>query len=71
MKISDLPKCPDCGLSPEFNFKEHSFGSCFGALKCPFNHHRVTTVYGAGSQRLGREKLMEKWVTKISEKGSE
>jgi len=60
-KISDLPKCPECGLAPEFNWKIFSAGTCFGALKCPLNHYRVTIPFGAGSKLMAQKELMKAW----------
>lgn len=62
MTINDLPKCPKCGLAPEFNWRTFSVGTCFGALKCPQNHYRVQLPYSAGSKATAQRELIKGWV---------
>lgn len=66
MKIDDLPKCPQCGMAPEFHWRDYTFGSCSGALRCPYNHHRVQMSYHAGRKLQTRENLMNQWQEKIT-----
>ncbi|HHS9649958.1 TPA: hypothetical protein ACTW3N_003480 [Klebsiella oxytoca] len=61
-----LQKCPDCGLRPEFWWKDNSFGSCFGALKCPNYHYRVEHVYWAGGKDKAKRKLEQKWAETVN-----
>ncbi|WP_253704673.1 hypothetical protein [Citrobacter amalonaticus] len=41
MKQSDLPRCPECGLMPEWGLKKDYHGLYRGELRCPYNHYRV------------------------------
>lgn len=61
MTGTDLPRCPDCGMAPEFHWKNYTFGACSGALKCPNDHYRVQQGYWSGSQAKAWKLLIEKW----------
>ncbi|EMB3264482.1 TPA: hypothetical protein ACS624_002968 [Klebsiella michiganensis] len=61
-----LQKCPDCGAVPEFHWKDYTFGSCSGALKCPYDHYRVQHSYWAGSKVKAKQALEEKWVAAVN-----
>ncbi|HCF7883734.1 TPA: hypothetical protein NIU34_000902 [Klebsiella oxytoca] len=63
--MKDLPKCPICGMSPEFHWKDYTFGSCFGALKCPNGHYRVQHGYWAGGKVKAKQMLKRKWMDKV------
>ncbi|QIU89340.1 hypothetical protein [Yokenella regensburgei] len=65
MTIDDLPKCPECGMAPEFHWRDYTFGSCSGALRCPYNHHRVSVSYHAGQKHKARIALECAWVKKV------
>lgn len=70
MKQADLPKCPTCGATPEYSWRERGWGTCHGALKCPYEHHKVFQAYNAGSQDSARPLLVEKWLSLVEEQGS-
>ena len=57
-----LQKCPDCGAAPEFHWKDYTFGSCSGALKCPYDHYRVNLNGPAGSRAQAEKKLAPQWI---------
>lgn len=59
--MSLLRKCPTCGSSPEFHWKNYTFGACSGSLKCPYGHLRVQQGYWAGGQAKAQRVLIEKW----------
>ncbi|MFK3708552.1 hypothetical protein ACI2JR_27165 [Klebsiella sp. NPDC088457] len=61
-----LPVCPECGLSPEFHWKNYTFGACSGALKCPNDHYRVQHGYWAGSKVKAKHALEEKWMAAVN-----
>ena len=60
-----LPVCPECGLDPEFHWKNNSFGSCFVALKCPYYHYRVSHGYWAGGKENARKEIEKKWIDAV------
>ncbi|MGS4823274.1 hypothetical protein ACN4GA_30535 [Raoultella terrigena] len=61
-----LQKCPDCGAAPEFHWKDYTFGSCSGALKCPNDHYRIQHSYWAGGKKKARQALEQKWAAAIN-----
>ena len=61
-----LPVCPDCGLSPEFSWKNYTFGSCSVSLMCPYEHHRVEHSYWAGGKANARKAIEKKWVSEVT-----
>ncbi|AUU06371.1 hypothetical protein B1209_12565 [Raoultella planticola] len=63
-----LPVCPKCGAAPEFHWKDYRFGSCSGALKCPYDHYRVQESYWAGSRKKAKQNLEEKWIAETGVK---
>ncbi len=59
---TELPKCPQCGLTTELGWKDRPTGTCSVELKCPYNHHRVSYLYGAGyGLEKAREAVIRKW----------
>lgn len=69
--ISDLPKCPDCGQTPEFNWKIRQVGMCAGALKCPYSHIRVQMPFMAGHKALAQKELVKMWKEAVAIAGKE
>lgn len=67
MKQSQLPECPTCGAMPEYSWRERGQGTCHGALKCPYDHHRVFVAYQSGNQSAARPKLVEQWLALVEE----
>ncbi|MDM4342359.1 hypothetical protein QTP15_33290 [Klebsiella oxytoca] len=63
-----LQKCPDCGAVPEFHWKDYTFGSCSGALKCPYDHYRVQHSYWACGKNKARHALEQKWAEAVNKK---
>ncbi|WP_077270206.1 hypothetical protein [Klebsiella sp. LTGPAF-6F] len=61
-----LPVCPDCGLPPEFHWKNYTFGSCSGSLKCPNEHYRAQYSYWAGGKNKARHALEQKWAEAVN-----
>jgi len=62
VKQSDLPRCPECGLMPEWGLKKDYHGLYRGELRCPYNHYRVPLNGPVGSEDRAKEKLSSAWI---------
>lgn len=49
-----------------WRFNNMPFGSCSGALKCPFDHYRVQHSYWAGGKNKARRTLEQKWAEAVN-----
>jgi hypothetical protein len=64
--MSDIAKCPDCGMAPEFVWRGTGPAVRFAALKCSNNHYRVEIGYHDGAQETARKNLIVKWNEKVN-----
>lgn len=64
---TEIPRCSDCGMAPEFVWRGNSPAVRFAALKCPNNHQRVETTYHDGSQATAKKDLITAWENKIAQ----
>lgn len=68
--MTELPKCPQCGLTTELAWKDYASGTCSVTLRCPYNHHRVPYGYGAGMDReKAKARVIEKWLIEFKRVG--
>lgn len=67
MKQSELPKCPTCGATPEYNVRGPKWGLYRGSLRPPCNHHYVILESPTGSREQAMNNLAENWCELVRE----
>ncbi|MDK9617125.1 hypothetical protein [Lelliottia wanjuensis] len=64
--MTDLPKCPTCGIAPEIKIRSRGMNWGSAQIRC-VGHHHIGFSFPPGGEERAKRDLFEKWKKLVEE----